>query len=274
MRTLNLGILAHVDAGKTSLTERLLHAAGVIDEIGSVDDGSTQTDSLALERCARHHDQVRGRLVRRRRHHRQPHRHTRPPGLHRRGRARAGRARRRGARGLRRRGRAGADAGADAGAAAAARPDAAVREQDRPRRRRGRQRVLGARSRRRLLAPSVVGMAARRGRRHAATTRRFAPASPTAGLTPRRSCRAQTARAVAHPVFFGSAITGAGVEELTAGIRESAAGRGAGRRGPVAGRCSRSSAGRRATASPTCACARAPCARATASRSRAARAAR
>jgi ribosomal protection tetracycline resistance protein len=50
MRTLNLGILAHVDAGKTSLTERLLYAAGVIDKIGSVDDGSTQTDFLALER--------------------------------------------------------------------------------------------------------------------------------------------------------------------------------------------------------------------------------
>src|SRR5207244_10622619 len=49
MRTLNLGILAHVDAGKTSLTERLLYAAGVIDEIGSVDKGTTQTDSLALE---------------------------------------------------------------------------------------------------------------------------------------------------------------------------------------------------------------------------------
>jgi ribosomal protection tetracycline resistance protein len=48
-RTLNLGILAHVDAGKTTLTERLLYAAGVIDEIGSVDDGTTQTDSLALE---------------------------------------------------------------------------------------------------------------------------------------------------------------------------------------------------------------------------------
>ncbi len=47
---LNLGILAHVDAGKTSLTERLLYTVGVIDEIGSVDDGSTQTDSLALER--------------------------------------------------------------------------------------------------------------------------------------------------------------------------------------------------------------------------------
>ncbi|MFF0343129.1 GTP-binding protein [Kribbella sp. NPDC004875] len=50
MEVLNLGILAHVDAGKTSLTERLLYAAGVIDEVGSVDDGNTQTDSLALER--------------------------------------------------------------------------------------------------------------------------------------------------------------------------------------------------------------------------------
>ena len=48
-RTLNLGILAHVDAGKTTLTERLLHAAGVIQELGNVDDGTTQTDTLALE---------------------------------------------------------------------------------------------------------------------------------------------------------------------------------------------------------------------------------
>ncbi|MFD5074018.1 GTP-binding protein [Streptomyces sp. NPDC058371] len=50
MHMLNLGILAHVDAGKTSLTERLLHSVGIIDEIGSVDAGSTRTDSLALER--------------------------------------------------------------------------------------------------------------------------------------------------------------------------------------------------------------------------------
>src|SRR4029453_4956014 len=50
MHVLNLGILAHIDAGKTSLTERLLHTAGVIDEIGSVDSGRTRTDSLELER--------------------------------------------------------------------------------------------------------------------------------------------------------------------------------------------------------------------------------
>ncbi|MGH9171583.1 MAG: GTP-binding protein [Acidimicrobiales bacterium] len=49
-KTLNLGILAHVDAGKTTLTERLLYAARVIDTVGSVDEGTTQTDSLALER--------------------------------------------------------------------------------------------------------------------------------------------------------------------------------------------------------------------------------
>jgi ribosomal protection tetracycline resistance protein len=49
-KTLNLGILAHVDAGKTTLTERLLYDSGVIDRLGAVDAGTTQTDSLALER--------------------------------------------------------------------------------------------------------------------------------------------------------------------------------------------------------------------------------
>lgn len=50
MSYLNLGIVAHVDAGKTSLTERLLHHSGVIDRPGSVDRGDTTTDTLALER--------------------------------------------------------------------------------------------------------------------------------------------------------------------------------------------------------------------------------
>jgi ribosomal protection tetracycline resistance protein len=42
--------MAHVDAGKTTLSERLLYAAGVIDQVGSVDEGTTLTDSMELER--------------------------------------------------------------------------------------------------------------------------------------------------------------------------------------------------------------------------------
>jgi ribosomal protection tetracycline resistance protein len=46
----NIGILAHVDAGKTTLTEQLLYQAGAITHIGRVDHGNTQTDTLSLER--------------------------------------------------------------------------------------------------------------------------------------------------------------------------------------------------------------------------------
>ncbi|MFI8946264.1 tetracycline resistance ribosomal protection protein Otr(A) [Streptomyces sp. NPDC053750] len=48
--TLNIGILAHVDAGKTSLTERLLFDHGAIDRLGSVDAGDTRTDDGEIER--------------------------------------------------------------------------------------------------------------------------------------------------------------------------------------------------------------------------------
>src|SRR5947207_12629587 len=50
MNIVNIGIVAHVDAGKTSLTERILYETNVIDEIGRVDKGNTQTDSLELEK--------------------------------------------------------------------------------------------------------------------------------------------------------------------------------------------------------------------------------
>jgi len=50
MNIVNIGIVAHVDAGKTSLTERILFETHVIDKLGRVDQGNTQTDSLDLEK--------------------------------------------------------------------------------------------------------------------------------------------------------------------------------------------------------------------------------
>jgi len=50
MKTINIGIVAHVDAGKTTTTENLLYYSGAIKSVGKVDLGSTQTDSMELER--------------------------------------------------------------------------------------------------------------------------------------------------------------------------------------------------------------------------------
>ena len=50
MKTVNLGIFAHVDAGKTTLSEALLLAAGAIRTPGSVDRGTAHTDRTDIER--------------------------------------------------------------------------------------------------------------------------------------------------------------------------------------------------------------------------------
>ena len=50
MRQAVVGLLAHVDAGKTTLAEAMLAASGAIRAPGSVDDGSTHLDTDAMER--------------------------------------------------------------------------------------------------------------------------------------------------------------------------------------------------------------------------------
>src|SRR5512135_214252 len=46
----NIGIIAHIDAGKTTTTERILYYTGKTYRMGSVDDGTTVTDWMAQER--------------------------------------------------------------------------------------------------------------------------------------------------------------------------------------------------------------------------------
>src|SRR5471032_1090126 len=49
-RTRNIGIAAHIDAGKTTLTERILFYTGAVHKMGEVHDGNTVTDWMEQER--------------------------------------------------------------------------------------------------------------------------------------------------------------------------------------------------------------------------------
>lgn len=49
-KIINIGVLAHVDAGKTTLTESFLYLGGVIKNLGNVDKGTAQTDFLDIEK--------------------------------------------------------------------------------------------------------------------------------------------------------------------------------------------------------------------------------
>ncbi len=232
MPTLNLGIVAHVDAGKTSLTERLLFEAGAIAALGSVDDGTTRTDSMDLERRRGITIRAAVTVVRLAELDGQPARHPGPPRLHRRGRAVADRARCSRARRVGGRGRAAADrrAVARAATASASRPCVFVNKIDRA----GADLDAGGRpAAARLVAPLVALATATVSVARGAVdpSRRPRPWSEAlaevddAVLEDRAGrpigrparcgerCARRPARALT-PVVCGSAITGAGAPQL------------------------------------------------------------
>ena len=51
-KTRNIGIMAHVDAGKTTTTERILYYTGKIHKIGETHEGASQMDWISEPPCA------------------------------------------------------------------------------------------------------------------------------------------------------------------------------------------------------------------------------
>ena len=135
-RTRNIGIMAHIDAGKTTTTERILYYTGKAYKIGEVHEGTALMDWMVQERergitidLGRHDHQLEGPLD-------QPHRHPWPRRLHGRGGAVPARPRRRDRGVRRRRRRRASDGDRLAPGRSLLGPADRLREQDGPHRRR------------------------------------------------------------------------------------------------------------------------------------------